>query len=122
MVHLKDGPKLVIDHMIMYQLLSEDAFWDTVPAGMDRREEGKAAAQKALAIAMGRTCAGCTSIKSAVAPLHNWLWRGVAAAQANAPDTLEPLCGFLSLKRGYRPRPIVVYYVDGAGRTQELKF
>jgi hypothetical protein len=121
MVGLKDGPRLVIDHMIMYQLLNSEAFWDMVPmtVAAELREEGTEVGRKALDIAMGRKCAGCTSIRSVVAPLHNRLWRMIAAVQP-VPGSCDPLAGFIALKRGYRPRPIVVYYVGDDGGTAEL--
>jgi len=116
-VDLKPGPKLVIDHMITYQLLGMDEFWAALPRELaDIREAGREAHAKALQIAMGKTCAGCTSIKSAVGPVHNLIWSRLVASAAPTHEIVD----LISAKRGYRPRPISIYFKDETGKVHLL--
>lgn len=117
----KDGPKLVIDHLITHQLIAMDGFWAAAPPGMidDLLPLAKECGEKALKIAMGQTCAGCNSLKGAIQPIHNALWARVAKGQELG---IEPgdILTFIAAKRGYRPRPVEVYYKDEAGFQHRL--
>lgn len=123
MVGMKTGPKLVIDHLLTYQLLGMDDFWATLPPPFeDVRTAGKTAYDRAVQIAMGKTCAGCTSLKSAIAPAHDLLWCRVNTLRTVLPEFLPRLIAFIAAKRGYRPRQIEVYYRDEAGTATRLTF
>lgn len=117
----KDGPKLVIDHLITHQLIGMDGFWAAAPPGMidDLIPLAQECSTKALAIAMGQTCAGCTSLKTAIQPIHTALWERVAKAQKLGVE-VGGLTDFIAAKRGYRPRPVEVYYKDDAGFQHKL--
>ena len=114
---VKTGPKLVVDHMITYQLLGMPEFWDVLPGLLDDlRGLGTEAHGKALQIAMGKSCGGCTSIKSAIQPAHNAVWARIAAVVNQ-----DPFVDLITAKRGYRPSPIEVYYRDEGGATHALR-
>lgn len=114
---IKTGPKLVVDHMITYQLLGMPEFWDVMPGLLDDlRTTGEEACRKALHIAMGQTCGGCSTIRQAVLPAHNLVWARIA----ECPDA-SPFVSLITAKRGYRPSPVEVYYKDEAGATHALR-
>ena len=114
---VKTGPRLVVDHMITYQLLGMQDFWDLMPGVFDDLWPlfGECR-DKATKVAMGQGCGGCTSVKSAMTPAHNALWSRVALL----PDP-SPVVDFIAAKRGYRPSPVEVYYRDEAGATHALR-
>lgn len=116
---VKTGPKLVIDHMITYQLIGMDEFWAALPPELSGlRDAGREAHRKAVLAATGQACAGCSSIKSAVGPIHDAVWRGLV-------DAAAPMHGIVDLvtaKRGYRPGPIEVYYKSAEGYPARLRF
>lgn len=117
----KDGPKLVVDCLITHQLILMPAFWDAVPPGV-REMKGRADGAAAVAsdIAMGKACAGCTSLRQALSPIHSEIWQHVDLLHEAAPDAVQELVDLIARKRGYRPRPIEVYYKDSAGETHRL--
>lgn len=106
----KTGPPMVVDYLITRQLAGMPEFWAAVPAAV--AEEFRTRAVEAAA---GRGCGGCTSLRAAMTPVHNALWDRLAAE----PD-LEAVGAVVAAKRGYRPRPVAVYYVDGSGETRVL--
>jgi hypothetical protein len=117
----KDGPPLVIDHMITYQLIAMDGFWAAAPPGVldDLLPLARECSAKALKIAMGEGCTGCSSLKTAVQPIHTALWGRVAKAVELGVGA-DGLVDFIAAKRGYRPRPVEVYYKDEAGFQHRL--
>ncbi len=119
---VKTGPKLVVDYMITYQLLGMDEFWEALPPllAADLREAGREAHAKALKIATGGACAGCSSIKSAVWGVHCKLWHRLDLLSGVEPQAVAPLVAAIAAKRGYRPSVIEVYYKDEAGHSRKL--
>ena len=115
-------PNLYIDSSIFYQLLSDRAFYDALPAALEPlRKKGEEAYADALKVAMGKaSCNGCTSIKGVLAPIMSEYGQALALIQREAPALLEPLVAYLTAKRGYRPPAIVMYYSGTDGRTETL--
>ena len=120
-VATKDGPPLVLDCLLTRQLIAMNDFWEAAPPGLleDLKPMAVEAADTALKIAMGQKCAGCTSLRAALTPVHNALWGRVARAREHGID-LGGVVDFVSAKRGYRPRPLTVYYKDDAGFQHQL--
>lgn len=119
---VKKGPKLVIDHLLTMQLLDMDGFWNLFPGLFDDlRDMASAATAKGVQIAMGVACAGCTSIRSVIAPVHDAVWERLDSMLAvDGQDKAAPLVAFVSGKRGYRPTTIEVYYADSKGATKRI--
>lgn len=125
MAKLKEGPQFVIDVMVTYQLIGNPEFWEAAPPGLldDIRDSAREAYEKALAIARGDSCPGCNSIRAALTDTHNEIGRRLAGVQAVAAEWrgFDPLVDFITRKRGYRPRPIIMFYKDTNGVTAKLE-
>lgn len=118
---LKDGPALVLEVSVLFQLLRADGFWAALPAGSDDlREIGQLAADKAVGVAMGFECTSCSSLAAALAPIRDALGRRLASVQATQPALLDPVILWIAKKRGYRPRPIRLIYRDEVGSARTL--
>lgn len=115
-------PNLYIDSSIFYQLLSDRAFYDALPATLEPlRKKAEAAYADALKVAMGQaSCNGCTSIKGVLGPIMSEYGQALALIHKEAPSLLDPLVTYLTSKRGYRPPAIVMYYRGTDGRTETL--
>lgn len=117
----KDGPRLVVDTLITHQLILMPEFWAAAPPGVgEMKGRADGAAKVAHEIAMGRTCAGCTSLRQALTPIHCEIWQHLDLLHAVSPEAVQPVVDVIAAKRGYRPRPIEVYYKDAAERTHRL--
>ena len=120
---VKDGPTLVIDQMILFQLLGDELFYRALPPGFDDlADQGRSAYKQAVAQAMDQAgCNGCTGLKRIVTPVQVALGRRLAAVQSAQPEALVPLVRLITEKRGYRPRPVLMFYQDEAGKTRKLE-
>lgn len=120
-MRISRGPKLVVEAVVVYQLLGLPRFWEALsPLCDDLRAEGEAVRRKALEGAV-TGCGGCGTLRAVVGPFADRLWARLAAAVAVDPAAAGPLVALLADKRGYRPTPVVIYYVaEGRTRTLEL--
>lgn len=110
---MKDGPPFAIDHTILYELVSDPAFFRRVPALFFMKDQATAVAKQVLASLTGQPvagCSGCGSVRQLMLPAMETFVRTVIALKAEAPEMLEPLAAYVAERRRYRPRPILVYY------------
>lgn len=114
----KPGPTLVVDALVTLQLVRMPEFWAAAPAGLfdDLRIDAEAAGDKAVRVASGQECAGCTSVRAAIGPTHDALWARIAAGDAGWAFE------FLAAKRGYRPAAVEVYYRGEGGASRKFTF
>lgn len=113
---LLDGPKLILTADIVTQLLSDPSFYDTVDAFLFLKEQGLSAWQASQDQMAGRAgCRTCRQANHMQTPIVAFC-RMVGAMHAIDPVKLEPLAAYISARRGYRPRPIVVFWKEGPGQ------
>lgn len=121
------GTKLVLEHNILYQLLSDPLFWENVPEFLDLKDTGERAHHFAVErlttpkeISPG--CVGCATFKSTLAPLLKEVAERVFEWAANSPEKLDNLVTYITKRRGYRPNPIVMYHKDDSGQIRATEF
>lgn len=123
---MRDGPKLIVEYMTTYQLLSLERFWEHIPPGLlnDVVDEAADTLQKIRQSVLTGACNGCGSVRTLMVPLHNKIWERLAdfARASEAGKGLEPLLTFISKKRGYLPTQVIVYYTSNDGRQLILRF
>jgi len=121
---VKDGVKFAVDNMVLFQMLGDSFFYQALPAYCgDLQQAGKAAYDRVVRAALKNeddpACFGCSSLNKVIDPWRDTL--GQRLAKADAGD-LEALAAYIGGKRGYRPRPIVMYYKDERGKKAILSF
>lgn len=116
--------ELTIDHMILHQLLGDEAFYDALPASLERLRKPGCEAHRAVVEQMiaGKPCLGCSPIKARLLPLQNDLGNSLTAIQAMDPEALRPLRTYLEHKRGYPLQAVMMYYKGESGRLARLSF
>jgi hypothetical protein len=125
---MKSGPQMVIDYMTLFGILGDDAFYDALPAGMeDLRAKGKHLYKAVVDLALGKAaidaaCSGCSQHRQIITPFQSVLGQRLAMAKDADPKLLEPLADYIGKRRSFRPLPIMMYYLDGLGRTSRLMF
>jgi hypothetical protein len=121
------GTKLVLEHNILYQLLSDPLFWESVPEFLSLKDEGEKAHFFALEHLMtprevSPGCVGCTSLKATMGPILVTMAEMVVEWSSNSPEKLENLVTYITKRRGYRPDPIVMYHKDNSGQIHAAEF
>lgn len=123
---MKTGPQLVLEHMTVYQLISSPEFWQRVPELRDLQEAGQEAHRLAVDVALGKVvvgdCGGCGTLRTALRPFLERFQRRLASLYAENPTHLGSFIAYVSEKRGYRPKEIIIIYRDAEGVTQRLAF
>jgi len=121
------GAKLVLEHNILYQLLSDPLFWENVPEFLDLKDVGERAHYFAIErlttpkeISPG--CVGCATFKSTLSPLLSEVTAMVFEWTVNSPEKLNNLVAYITKRRGYRPSPIVMYHKDDSGQIHAIEF
>jgi hypothetical protein len=122
---LKTGPALALDHMLLYQLFQDPAFYAAVPAFFFLKGQGLAVTAKITAsiVAGDDGCGGCGGgIKAAMEPVIVQFVEQLRKLKDDAPHALEPLVAYVAKRRGFRPVPLVVYYrgSDGGRAAVEM--
>jgi hypothetical protein len=120
---MKDGPPLVLDAIALFQLAADPAFFSTLPAGFSDWEQSCRDAYMAVVNqtvrAPASACYRCGSVSHTMSPVLSELGRRLASFQASGGN-LEPLANLVAAKRGYRPRPLVLYYRSEDGKILSL--
>lgn len=120
---MRDGPPLIVEQNILYQLLAERGFWDRCPELSELRAEGEQThaevVRKVLHAQPG--CLGCSTLQAVMSPFLNRFARHLAAKQQEDPQQLRSFIDYVSSRRGFRPRPIIVYHKDQQGRIAPLQ-
>lgn len=119
----RTGPSLTIDSVVLYTMLVDPEFFRRVPAyffmkpaatELHRRMTGDASNGSS-------NCTGCgTPLSKAIRPLRHVFINHTRAMVDECPAGLEPLVAYITDKRGYRPRQILLYYQDGDGTTHTI--
>lgn len=122
---LNNNPAMLVDYLVTYQLVVDPAFWAVFQPGIvdDLIPDVPGIVKDALEAAMGKTCAGCNSLRGVIVPFHNRLWSAVARVlETDYFDKLiAGLADYITTKRGYRPSSVVVYYTDASGAAKRLR-
>lgn len=115
------GHPMVLDQLGLYQLIGFPEFAHALPPGCeDLLPMAEETRKKVLDVAMGRVCAGCSSVRTVMQPFQNALGLRLAAIQQETPSVLDPLKTLILDKRNYRIRPVVVYYKGEQGQALKL--
>jgi len=114
---VKDGPPMALDHNLLYQMVTDPAFFRRVPVLFFMKEQAEACA---AAFAAGE-CGGCGAT-GAMGPAMATFVRTLISTQRDAPEMLDPLVAYIAERRGYRPRPVRVYYRVGTDAPQRIEF
>lgn len=119
---VSDGPRLVVDPALTYRYVVRGGLWEALPPGLadDLIDWAGVAAAAVLQAAMGRPRA-VTPPSAAMAEFHDVFWDRLARAY-QAGVGLDGLVAFVAADRGYRPRPVEVYYKSGDGRPAVFAF
>jgi hypothetical protein len=119
-VELKDGPPFVIDHMVVYQMFSDPEFFVQVPAFFFLKEQAQACVAQIVntvvdAPKKDSNCLGCGNVRTIIAPAMTAFVSQIcklAASGEGGIAALTPLVNYVSRRRGFRPRPLSVYYKE----------
>jgi len=121
------GTKLVLEHNILYQLLSDPLFWESVPEFLELKDVGDRAHYIAIErftvpkeISPG--CVGCAGLKATMRPVLEEMSKLVFEWSENSREKLDNLIAYITKRRGYRPSPIVMYHKDEAGHIHAVEF
>ena len=119
----RSGPKLIFEHMHLYQVLSDTKFWEHCPEFLDLREEGDAAHHKILIHVLGGEpgCLTCSTIKAVLREYQPLFAAKVVELAKKGGEGIDRFVTYISNKRGYRPEPIIVYYRGNDGTIKELQ-
>ncbi len=121
---MKDGPPYAIDSMSLYQLVADPDFFNRVPALFFMRDQAQAVVARIVDGLLGKrksNCAGCGDVRKQMEPVASTFVTVIRQLADSAPQLLEPLADYVAERRGYRPRPIIVYYKK-AGGTEAVRF
>lgn len=119
----KIGPKFVLDHMMIYQMLADEMLWERVPEMLTLKDDGEAAHHKIVqqVILAKPGCKSCSTIRTIVKPFQTQLGTLLEELHARDDESLDNLVKYISVRRGYRPVPILVYYVSTDGAVKQLE-
>ena len=119
---MKNGAKLILEHMILYQILSDRKFWELCPEWVEWKDEGQAVHQKVVdeVLHPSAGCKACGTVKSVMKQFLMKFTRQVADWHTTDAAKLDSLVAYISKKRGYRPVPIVVNYKDAQGKIRAV--
>ena len=109
---LTDGPQLVFNHIIFHGMIGDPKFYAKVPAFFFMKEQGLAIYEKMLEAMLtpGVGCLGCSNVKKTLQPLMSMFAKHAFELAQDSPEALEPLVEYIAEKKGYRPKPIILYY------------
>ena len=109
---MRKGPPLTIDHMIFHQMMGDPKFYDGVPAFYFMKEQGLAIHQKIVDAILNQEagCRGCSNVKDMVRPVFVIFAEQAFKLGQDNPDALKPLADYIAEKKGYLPKPILLYY------------
>ena len=116
---MKKGPRLVLEHNIIFQIISDEHFWELVPEFEDMREDGEAAQPVAAKAATG--CGGCKTLRKVLADFTSRFTLRIASLYEYNPDLLVNLRNYINQKLGYRPKEVLIYYKDLSGRPNQVR-
>jgi hypothetical protein len=119
--------KLILEHNIFYQILSDPLFWECVPEFAELKDEGDAAHFHALERLMNPKevlpgCVGCTSLRTAMQPVLDMVTSNIAKWVKEDSSKLHNLVEYITKRRGFRPEPIVVYHRGDDGVIYPIEF
>ena len=117
------GPKLSLTHMILFDLVGDEQFFNRVPAFHFLKEQATALRDRVVRAIVDRDvdCQGCGDVRRTMRPVMEAFVLEAVKLSKDSPDALQPLIDIITEKRGYRPKAIVLYYKDAAGATQTLE-
>lgn len=119
--------KFILEHNMLYQILADSLFWESVPEFAALKDEGEAAHFFALErltnpreVTPG--CVGCTSLRTSMRPVLDAMVEDIAKWVNEDTDKLTNLINYITKRRGFRPVPIVVYHRDERGIVRSVEF
>ena len=121
------GKKLILEHNVVYQMLSDPLFWEKVPELIEMKDEGERAQYLALdrflnprEVAPG--CLDSANMKITLQPILDKLVTQVAQWLEESPNKVENLTAYITKRLGYRPESIIMYSKNNAGKTRTVEF
>jgi hypothetical protein len=119
--------KFVFEHNMLYQVLADSLFWESVPEFTYLKDEGEAAHFFALERLLKPRevvpgCVGCTSLRTTMRPILDTMVADIARWVEEDPTKLDNLVAYITKRRGFRPHPIVVYHKDEQGKIRAIEF
>lgn len=119
--------KFILEHNMLYQILADSLFWESVPEFSALKDEGEAAHFFALErLTSPREvipgCVGCTSLRTSMRPVLDAMVEDIAKWVNEDTDKLTNLINYITKRRGFRPVPIVVYHRDERGIVRPVEF
>lgn len=114
---MKNGQSLLIDHLTLFGILHDDLLYQS-PVLSHLRDQGKDTYRRIIADTLySQGCSGCSSFTKAMQPIQDAI--GQALADSDEAGR-EVFLAYLIKKRGYRPVPVVLYYVGRDGQAKKL--
>lgn len=114
-----------VDNLVLFQMASDEKFYLALPVGFeDWAVQCQAAYKEVVAWTLKtktKGCLGCGSVTKIMTPLMNALGRRLALAKQHNSGDVEPLAQYIAVRRGFRPRPIMLYYRAENGKISILK-
>ena len=119
--------KFILEHNMLYQMLADPFFWESVPEFMALKDEGEAAHFHAFERLMKPRevlpgCVGCTSLRATIQPILTAMSGSIAEWAKEDSSKLDNLVEYITKRRGFRPQPIVVYHRDEDGVIYPVEF
>ena len=110
------GKPFVLTYLNTHQLIAMPDFWEASPPVF--RDAFKTECTAAIAKVSPTGC--CTETLGAVIrPVHDKIWDWIAQSKDRGAS-IDWAIDFITLKRGYRPQPIEVYYRTVQGTPQKF--
>lgn len=119
--------KFILEHNMLYQMLADPFFWESVPEFMELKDEGEEAHFHAFEHLMKPRevlpgCVGCTSLRATIQPILTAMSSSIAEWAKEDSSKLDNLVEYITKRRGFRPQPIVVYHRDEDGVIYPVEF
>lgn len=119
---MRDGPKMAIDHNLFFQMIRDPKFFTAVPVFYFMKDQAAAVVATIDKAVADKNCVSCVNMKDRLMPLMSGFVRMCKALKHDNPAELERLVTYIAGRRGFRPRPLVVYTREQGGTVAAIEF